>query len=142
MAKKAKAKKSKAKTAKTSKASRRTRRDQQKPETRINPKAAADAVKAMAQAAVVEPPPSPPFAPTLRAINARFVRSMPQAVVSSGVHEPDNDNPVDAKDVPNGRYRVDGSDFIIEVKGEKVVLFERAQPTSDPRDVIAVPSHA
>jgi hypothetical protein len=46
----------------------------------------------------------------------------------------------DAKDVPDGKYRVDGSDYIYTFKGGELVLAERASPETDPADIIPVPT--
>lgn len=74
----------------------------------------------------------------LRGIQARFSHAVPEAAASSGVHEPEEGS-IEAKDVPNGRYRVAGSDWIMEVKNHAVALFQRAHPTLDPKGIKEVP---
>jgi hypothetical protein len=124
----------KAKTAKTAKKAKAARPSIDKKRLQRGIEAAVD------NATGAPPPPVQPFAGTMRAIVARHAREIPREAVGSGVHEPSDDAPIEAKDVPNGRYRVDGSEFIVTVKRQQVVSIETAPPTLDPASVIAIPS--
>jgi hypothetical protein len=86
---------------------------------------------------------------TLQRISAAFSRNVPLAAASSGVHDvvaareaprPDVPNVgPSAKGVPDGRYRVEGNDYIVTIDGGEAMLFERAQPETDPAEYILVP---
>lgn len=64
----------------------------------------------------------------IRALNADFCRDVPPAARSGGTFEPDEGDPRFGGDydVPNGRYRVVGSDHLFDVKGKKLVAVHRA----------------
>lgn len=88
----------------------------------------------------------------VRRISTAFSHAVPQEALATGALDlerkrepapvvPGLDLGRDPKGVPDGRYRVDGNDWIVTFKGGKVASFERGRPDTDPSDIIAVPSH-
>jgi hypothetical protein len=74
----------------------------------------------------------------LRAIHARFAHAIPTPAFSSGVHEPQD--PVEAKGVPDGQYRVVGADWIMTVEKGLVTVFQKAFPGLDPKGITEIPA--
>lgn len=82
-------------------------------------------------------------AETLDKLNKHICYNVPQAVHKNGAADIEAGDPNFAGkvDVPDARYRVDGSDMILTVKGRRLVTIEKAQPTADPKTYIKVPSN-
>lgn len=69
----------------------------------------------------------------VRAVHANFIRALPNAARSSGSFDVAPDSPDAGKHpVPDGRYRVAGSDWIVEFKGGKWSSANRAHAHSAP----------
>ena len=84
-------------------------------------------------------------AETIQHITIEFGKNLPQAAVTAGKYEAaqaEEEGLViqPASGVPDGRYRVEGHDWIITVAGEQTVLFERGGPSTDPATVTSVPA--
>jgi hypothetical protein len=83
----------------------------------------------------------------LRRVVHPFALGMPHALLATGVwdvkearkadpalrYEPDVDG------VPEGRYRIGGSDFIVTIAGDDVAMVEKARPDADPAGYTTVP---
>lgn len=75
----------------------------------------------------------------VRSVHAAFIKDLPRSVRSGGVHAVDPESP-EAGDhaVPDGRYRVSGSDYILEFSGGKWAGAVRASPRNEP-DYVEIP---
>lgn len=78
----------------------------------------------------------------IRALNAEFCRDLPHEARSGSGFEPEEGHPRFGGefDVPNGRYRVSGSDWLFDIKGKRLAGVERAteQNKFGGKKVIAV----
>jgi hypothetical protein len=96
------------------------------------------------------PDPAPAdIARQVRAINGDIARNTPRDLVASGAYDVTGQRAAleaqmrqfpNAEEVPNGRYRVDGSEYILTIKGGELVTIERAHADTDPSDIIPVPT--
>lgn len=80
----------------------------------------------------------------IQRLNANFTRNVPRAAQSSGAHEVEREDLREAEKlpVPDGSYRVLGSDWVHSFKGGKHVASERAGPHTDPDEIVTVPPPA
>lgn len=82
----------------------------------------------------------------LQKISAQFAAQLPMVAVSSGQFDPEAPPPPlpSAKvvgvveDVPDGRYRVEGNDWIMSITGGKII-YARGRPDDDPLDIVTLP---
>jgi hypothetical protein len=77
----------------------------------------------------------------LHALNAKFCANLPQSTRASGRYEADKADKVARERilVPDGRYRVSGSDFVLTIVGGRLREAVRADPPHFGGDnVIAV----
>lgn len=70
---------------------------------------------------------------SIRSVNAAFIKDLPRAVRSGGVHTVDPDSPEAGEHrVPDGRYRVSGSDYVLEFRDGKWAGAVLANPRGEP----------
>jgi hypothetical protein len=116
------------------------------------PKTAAAKPAVAGRASAERPQPAEgDVAKTMRAIHVAFARDVPVDMVRSGRFDLEGQRKAaetalqkfgpSPEDVPDGRYRVDGADYIYTVKGGELVMVEKARPETDPSDITAVPNN-
>lgn len=77
----------------------------------------------------------------VRFVYERFARSIPQAALRAGLHEPDQEQEPKYKEVEDGKYRVVGADWIVHFKAGRVLMFELARaPDFGGKGVVSVPA--
>lgn len=77
----------------------------------------------------------------LRGLNGQWSARVPAEVQSAGAMDVPADHPLrDLAGVPNGRYRVDGSDWIFHVAGGALIMVERGRPDTDPGSYETIPA--
>lgn len=80
-------------------------------------------------------------ADSLCRLNSHICGAVPQDAAQSGAYEPKDDPRfAGATPVPDGRYRITGSDWILTVRSRRLTLIERALPEVDPAGYVTVPS--
>lgn len=77
----------------------------------------------------------------IRQANATFARGLPQAVLASGSMEMQDHalGSAEHPEIPNGCYRVSGSDWLLTFKKGQLVLVERGGPRTRADSYIDVP---
>jgi hypothetical protein len=77
----------------------------------------------------------------VREVYNAFTAAIPARAQSSGAHEVPKDEWAAAarRDVPDGRYRVLGADWIMQFKGGRLIAAVRANEQTSPAGIVTVP---